>query len=66
VQTSPAEVAYLKGFSLEQAGKKAEAIAVYLSIPDGIESYYGGLATDRLLALAGTTRSRNAAEELTE
>jgi soluble lytic murein transglycosylase len=64
VQTSPAEVAYLKGFSLEQAGKKAEAIAVYLSIPDGIESYYGGLATDRLLALAGTTRSRNAAERV--
>lgn len=56
VLTSPAEVAYLKAFSLEQAGKNAEAFAVYLSVPDGIESYYGWLASERLAALAGPSR----------
>jgi len=57
VLTSPAEVAYLKGFSLEQAGRKDEAFAAYLTIPDGIESYYGWLASQRLSALAGTARA---------
>ena len=56
VLTSPAEVAYLKGFSLEQAGKKEAAINAYLMVPDSIESYYGWLASQRLAALAGPSR----------
>ena len=52
VDTSRAEVAYLRAFSLENAGKKHEAFAAYLAIPDGIESYYGWLASQRLPRLA--------------
>ena len=52
VDTSRAEVAYLRAFSLEKAGKKHEAFAAYLAIPDGIESYYGWLASQRLPRLA--------------
>ena len=62
VLTSPAEVAYLKGFSLEQAGRKDEAFAAYLSVPDSIESYYGWLASQRLSALAGPSRAEIVAQ----
>jgi len=57
VQTSPSEVAYLKAYSLEHAGRKNEAFTAYLSVPDSIESYYGWLATQRLEALAGSSRA---------
>ena len=57
VLTSRAEVAYLKAFSLEQAGRKDEAFAAYLAVPDSIESYYGWLASQRLAALAGPSRA---------
>jgi soluble lytic murein transglycosylase len=57
VDTSRSEVAYLHAFSLEQAGRKGEAFNAYLAIPDGIESYYGWLATRRLGALAGSQRA---------
>ena len=57
VLTSPSEVAYLKAFSLEQAGRKEEAVTAYLMVPDSIESYYGWLATQRLAALAGPSRA---------
>jgi soluble lytic murein transglycosylase len=57
VLTSPSEVAYLKAFSLEQAGRKDEAFTAYLMIPDSIESYYGWLASQRLAALAGPSRA---------
>lgn len=57
VLTSPSEVAYLKGFSLEKAGKKDQAFTAYLMVPDGIESYYGWLASERLSALAGPSRA---------
>ena len=56
VLTTAAEVAYLKAYSLQQAGRKEEAIAVYLSIPEGVDSYYGWLATERLQDLADTKR----------
>lgn len=56
VLTSPNEVAYLKGFSYERAGNREEAIAAYLSIPDGPESYYGWLASKRLKKLAPTSK----------
>lgn len=57
VLTSPAEVAYLKAFSLDQAGRKDEAFTAYLAIPDSIESYYGWLATARLTEIAGAGRA---------
>lgn len=57
VLTSPAEVAYLKAFSLDHAGREKEAIAAYLAVPDSIESYYGWLATARLSEIAGTSRA---------
>lgn len=57
VQTSRSEVAYLKAFSLEHAGRKEEAFTAYLAVPDGIESYYGWLASQRLAALAGPSRA---------
>jgi soluble lytic murein transglycosylase len=56
VLTSPSEVAYLKAFSLEKAGRRDEAFSAYLAVPDGIESYYGWLASQRLAALAGPSR----------
>ena len=52
VATSPAEVAYLKAFSLDRAGNRDEAFAAYLAVPGGIDSYYGWLATDRLANIA--------------
>jgi peptidoglycan lytic transglycosylase len=51
VSTTTVEVAYLRAYSLEQAGEREKAVNAYLSIPDGINSYYGWLATERLLAI---------------
>jgi peptidoglycan lytic transglycosylase len=62
VLTSSAEVAYLKAYSLEKAGKKEAAFSAYLAVPDGIESYYGWLATQRLAALAGPSRAEIVAQ----
>ena len=59
VATSPSEVMYLKGYSLERAGRRDDAINTYLTIPGGINSYYGWLATDRLSQLVDST-SRSA------
>lgn len=50
------EVLYLKAYSLERAGRKDEAFTAYLAIPDGIDSYYGGLATARLLTISDASR----------
>ena len=52
VLTSRSEVAYLKAFSLDQAGRKNEAFSAYLAVPDSIDSYYGWLASHRLAELA--------------
>lgn len=62
VLTTHEEVAYLKAFSLEQSGKKAEAFTAYLAIPDGSESYYGWLATQHLSELAGKGQANIIAE----
>lgn len=48
--TTDAEIRYLKGLALENSGKKAEALAVFQSIPDSNGSYWGGLASDRINA----------------
>jgi soluble lytic murein transglycosylase len=57
VDTSRAEVQYLRAFSLEQAGRKEEAFAAYLAIPDGVDSYYGWLATEHLPKLNTTANT---------
>ena len=56
--TTPAEVNFLRAYALEQLGRTEEAIAGYLSIPDGRNEYYGQRATQRLLALAVSDKSR--------
>jgi soluble lytic murein transglycosylase-like protein/TolA-binding protein len=56
--TNPPEVNFLRAFALEQLGRTEEAITVYLSIPDGRNEYYGTRATQRLLDLAGSEKSR--------
>lgn len=52
VATSPAEIAYLRAYSLERSGRRDEAFAGYLAVPTGVDSYYGWLANDRLWNLA--------------
>ena len=56
VATSFAEVAYLKGYSLERAGNEEAAFAAYLAVPGGVDSYYGWLASDRLSNMADAKR----------
>ncbi len=56
VMTTPDEVAYLRAYSLERGGRIEEATNAYLAIPDRADSYYGWLATKRLLALNSPAR----------
>lgn len=62
VATAPAEVAYLKAYSLDRAGRRDDAITAYLAVPAGIDSYFGGLATDRLAGIADA-KSRSLVED---
>ncbi|HKS27053.1 MAG TPA: transglycosylase SLT domain-containing protein [Pyrinomonadaceae bacterium] len=54
--TSADELFYLRGLSLERLGRKEEAINNYMSVTDSPDSYYGWLASDRLMALADAQR----------
>lgn len=56
--TNPVEVTFLRAYALEQLGRTEEAITAYLSIPDGRNEYYGTRATQRLLGLANSEKSR--------
>ncbi len=56
--TNPVEVSFLRAYALEQLGRTEEAIAGYLSIPDGRNEYYGTRATQRLLGLANNEKAR--------
>jgi soluble lytic murein transglycosylase-like protein/TolA-binding protein len=49
--TTPAEVAFLRAYSLEQLGRNEDAITAYLAITDGRSEYYGGRATQRLRSM---------------
>lgn len=51
VMTTTEELAYLKAYCLEQAGRTQEAINAYLILSDRADSYHGWLATERLLAI---------------
>jgi soluble lytic murein transglycosylase len=46
------EINYLRAFTLEKLNRKAEAITAYSAIPDSFNSYYSGLATERLKVLS--------------
>ncbi|HET9477783.1 MAG TPA: tetratricopeptide repeat protein, partial [Pyrinomonadaceae bacterium] len=56
--TSATEVAFLRAYALEQLGRTEEAVAGYLTIPDGRNEYYGARATQRLLSLANGEKSK--------
>jgi len=56
VDTTPSEVAYLRAYSFEQMGRKSDAFAAYANVPDGINAYYGWLATQRMAALASPSQ----------
>ncbi|MDT5295203.1 MAG: soluble lytic murein transglycosylase, partial [Acidobacteriota bacterium] len=61
--TSAAEVAYLRAFSLEMSGQKELAVRAYQGIADGAGSYFGGLATARLQKLGAAAKASAAARE---
>ncbi len=56
--TTPTEVAYLRAYVLEQAGRYDDAVKAYLEIPDGRNEYYGGRATERMRALLANEKAR--------
>jgi soluble lytic murein transglycosylase-like protein/TolA-binding protein len=58
--TTKSEITFLAAFALEQSGRTEEAVTLYLTIPDGRNEYYGTRATQRLLALAGNEKTRDA------
>lgn len=45
------EAKYLKAFALEKAGRKTDAMTVYQSITPSFNSYYSGLATEKIARL---------------
>lgn len=60
--TSPAEVAFMRAYCLEQLGRFDEAITAYLALPEGrngASGYYGYRASERLRALGGNLRAKN-------
>src|ERR1044072_99195 len=63
VNTTQAEVAYLRAFSLEKSGQKEQAVRAYQSIPDGAGSYYGWVATEHLEKLGGDAKASAATRE---
>ena len=60
--TSADEVLYLKAHALERAGKTADAIRFFSMIPDNADSYYGGLATNRLATMNDSSAQPRASE----
>ena len=56
VATNASEVAYLKAYALDRAGNKEAAIAGYLALPSGIDSYHGWLAADHLSSMISDSR----------
>jgi soluble lytic murein transglycosylase-like protein len=60
--TSADEVLYLKAHALERAGRIQDAIRFFSMIPDNADSYYGGLATNRLTAINDAAAQQLATE----
>jgi soluble lytic murein transglycosylase len=64
VATTHAEVSYLKAYSLDRDGNKADAVNAYLAVPGGIDSYYGWLASERVGQLVDGKRQSLVQERL--
>lgn len=64
VVTTADEVAYLRAYALERAGRTDEAINAYMLIPDSLDSYYGGLATKHLSSLVSQARRAEVAARI--
>ena len=64
VLTSADEIAYLRSYSLERAGRTDEAIRSYLAIPAHSNSYYGALATERLSRMNSAAAAQAARERV--
>ena len=60
--TNADEVLYLKAHALDSAGRTQDAVRYFLMIPDNVNSYYGGLATDRLSRMNDATARQRASE----
>lgn len=58
--TNVSEINFLKAYVLEKQGRRDEAINAYFAVPDGLGSYYGALATERLQELVKLDNSRRA------
>ena len=57
--TNQTEVKFLKGSVLEQLQRYAEAIDVYLSIPDGRGEYYGLACDGKIAGVGGRRKIKN-------
>ncbi|HZS43998.1 MAG TPA: tetratricopeptide repeat protein [Blastocatellia bacterium] len=68
--TNREEVAFMRGYCLEQMGRISEAAAIYLSLPDERDNFYGHRATLRIQALAnseaGASLKRRASQAASE
>ncbi len=60
--TTVDELLYLKAHSLERAGRTQDAVRTYSMIPDNVNSYYGGLATNRLASINDPAARQKAAD----
>jgi len=60
--TTTDEVLYLKAHALERAGRTQDAIRFFSMIADNLESYYGGLATNRLATIDDENARQRARE----
>jgi soluble lytic murein transglycosylase-like protein len=60
--TNVDELLYLKAHSLERAGRAQDAVRIYSMIPDNVNSYYGGLATNRLASIDDPAGRQRAAD----
>lgn len=58
--TSFDEAGFFRGFILEKLGRRDEAVAAYLTVPDNLTSYYGAAATERLQNLIKDNDFRHA------
>ncbi len=60
--TNPAEVTFMRAYCLEKLGRFAEAVDLYLALPEGrsnARGYYGYRASERLRALSTNLRAKN-------
>lgn len=56
--TNKAEITFMKAHALENLQRYAEAVEIYLSIPDGRSEYYGFRATERLKLLTNNETAK--------